>query len=49
MEKKTYEVPVAELVKFNYKDQVVATSNCNMGYEGNTSNPEGCSPVGYTN
>ena len=49
MEKKTYEVPVAELVKFNYTDQVVATSNCDMAYEGNTSYPEGCNPHGYTN
>lgn len=47
--KKAYEAPVVELVKFNYADQVVATSNCNMGYQDNTSNPEGCSPSGYTN
>jgi hypothetical protein len=31
--KKTYETPSVEVVKFQYRDQVVAASSCNAHYE----------------
>lgn len=32
IEKKTYETPEAEKMLFNYRDQVVAASNCTSYY-----------------
>ena len=51
--KKKYEAPIAEAVKFEYKDQVVAASGCDIS-SGHTcpSNSESCSdwtPTGKYN
>ncbi len=46
--KQQYTPPVFEFIKFEYTDQVVASSGCGqMKYQDNTSNPEGCTPHGY--
>lgn len=47
--KKSYGAPVADLVKFNYADQVVAASDCEMrGYNDKTPSDDGCNPGGYS-
>ncbi len=49
--KKAYETPSVEVVKFQYKDQVVATSGCQTQWLHKLVSKETCEviPYGYTN
>lgn len=40
--KKVYEMPVAEKVKFNYTEQVVASSDCDEVVTKKKGTPGGC-------
>lgn len=50
--KKTYETPNVEVVKFQYRDQVVVASNgglttCQVTYSDHPSDAVNCKPIGW--
>lgn len=49
--KKSYETPSIEVVKFQYRDQVVVASGgaCTQHYQGNEDLIGNCNPTHWTN